>query len=175
MTERPGDIPMEELVNSGQVELSDFFPDESEKARDMVTVLAQSPLRQSLYFGRRLRPAHTETRYDGEQKPVEFPNHVVTRPIVVQEGGEELRWNYQTKQSPNGVHLRRVFALRNQALELDVENTLMYLSATEIPEVKSQLETEANDLVNEMILQVMKDRLDGGDSMLPGSPYEPLK
>lgn len=154
----------------------------SECSGDMVTHMLKSPMHRSIvgdYFTN-----EKWSRFGEQLRPIEpdvprFPSHVVMTPIAVYNDGDKLEWKYMTVTTSNGVYLRRVFALRNQAVELDIPSTLSYLSASEgSPQheaVKAQLEAEAADLVNEVILQIMKDRLDGGDSMLPDLPYTPLK
>ncbi|MBI4141190.1 hypothetical protein HY485_05115 [Candidatus Woesearchaeota archaeon] len=151
-----------------------------EGGSDMVTRMLKSPAHRDAAqyftdnewsrFGEQLR-AH-------DSPAIVYPNHVVTNPIKLSNGIVDLEWGYQTKESPKCVHLRRVFVRKDQVVQLDLEQTLSWLSAgkgsPQHDAVKAQLDAEVADVTNQAIMQLMTDRLDNGESMLPGKPYTPF-
>jgi len=167
--ERIGDIPNDERVNQGMNDLSDFFPGGPTQQDTYVAITSRSPMRRMIRYGENPRPQHSSTRREGQfVKPVELPEYVVSSRIYV-EGRE---WAYKTQtQSVSGI--RRVFTLRNQAIELDVEETLRWLSAGERSPAyeitKAQLTEEVNDINNQVILQLMYDNVLKKLPMLPRS------
>lgn len=138
---------------------------------DLVTMLKQSPLRQSVYYDRRKGPAHAAMRRDSVYvQPVELPDHVISNVIEI----EGRRWEYKISlDSPS--RFRRVFIERNQLIELDIERSLSWLSASlgspKHEEIKSQLEQEAdiNNTNNQIILQLMYNRAEQGLPILENS------
>ncbi len=167
--ERIGDIPLDERINSGMNELSDFHPEEPSTIDAHRFMTTNSPMRQMVRHGTGSRKQHQSTRREGQYvQPVELPDYVVSSRIYV-EGRE---WAYKTQtQSVSGI--RRVFTLRNQAIELDVEETLRWLSAGERSPAyeitKAQLTEEVNDINNQVILQLMYDNVLKKLPMLPRS------
>ena len=82
------------------------------------------------------------------------------------------KWEYHTDDKTPESR-RRVFIERNQLIELDVETSLMWLSAgsgsDRYESVKSQLEKEASldNINNQLLLQLMYERVENGESLLP--------
>jgi len=76
--ERPGDVAIEERVNSGQCELGLFWPNPNSE-RDMVTAISSSPMRQWLWFDELTRRPHQSTRRDGSyQGTFSMPEEVIS-------------------------------------------------------------------------------------------------
>ncbi len=163
MPNRPGDKDITERINEGEVDLSKFFPENSDS--DMVTAINKSAMRQSIYFDRRLRPSHTDSSREGDvprylMQAASVPNYVINIPISV----DGRKWEYKTPvSSQNLVNLRRVFIERNQAIELSVGVTLEWLSAgqgsAKHETMKSLLEEEVAIPGNEVIMQLMYQRI----------------
>ncbi|MDO8459687.1 MAG: hypothetical protein Q7S74_01125 [Nanoarchaeota archaeon] len=166
---RIGDQSMEERVNEGQCELRHFFPDEGDRT-DAYTAITSSPMRQWIYHDLRkpARAMHQSTRRDSAYiQSVELDDHVISSPIEV----DGISWVYSTEKDP--VSIRRCFIKRNQAIELDIEESLRWMSAG-IPgsiryeDVRRLLEEEANpdNVPNEIIRQKMYARIESGKSMI---------
>jgi len=114
MTERIGDIPMDERLDSGRSELFDFMPNGHE---DAITHINRSATKQKLWYERDMRAAHQSTsRFSQYKGVIEAPDHVVRS--IIRMG--DRTWDYQTGTTPNNI--RRVFTERNQAIELDVDD-----------------------------------------------------
>ncbi|MBM3233668.1 hypothetical protein FJZ19_01090 [Candidatus Pacearchaeota archaeon] len=172
---RPGDIPIEERINEGQCDISHFFPDNPE--RDCHLAIMGSPMRGAVYFNLKQprRATHQSTRRDFEYAPsVETPDYVVNARICL---GDRV-WNYHTP-TQNASEIRRVFILRNQALELDIEESLIWMSCPQgtsrHDEARVQLEQETSDVNNQVILQLMYDRVQKGLPMLEVSSRVPIQ
>ena len=178
MTERPGDVAIEERVNSGQCELSHFWTDPNSE-RDMVTQNNQSAMRRWIYYDNVMRSIHQSTRRDRVYaEPVDLPDEIVTSIIKVGKGmlGEEgtenerRKWNYKTDISRSSG-LRRVFIEKDQTIKLDMYETLSALNACEggprYESIKALLEEELRDINNQTILQVMTNRIQVRESLLP--------
>ena len=138
---------------------------------DLVTIINQSPLRQSIYWDRRKAGGHAAMRRESVYiQPVEIPDYVVCNIIEL----EGHRWEYKTL-TESSISLRRVFIERNQSIELDIEESLSWLSASfgspRHEETKSQLEQEAdiNNINNQIILQLMYSRVKKGLTILENS------
>lgn len=168
MPERQGDIPIEERVNAGQSELSDFYPTDNGEV-PMDTALRKSAMRQWIYFDSKMRPSHASRRREHEYAPtINLPDYVVSNIIEI----DGRKWEYHTDDKTPESR-RRVFIERNQLIELDVETSLMWLSAgsgsDRYESVKSQLEKEASldNINNQLLLQLMYERVENGESLLP--------
>ncbi len=167
MPDRPGDIAIEERVNSGQCELSHFMP--ANTISDMVTGINKSGMKRWIWKDERLRNQHASTRRDlSYAQPVILPDYVISNPIKI---GDRI-WNYKTDSEL--VSLRRIFIEKDQAIQLDIPTTLSYLSATEgtgrYEQTISQLQEEVADLNNQVIMQLMHNRVLDGQPMLPFCP-----
>lgn len=161
--------------------------------RDMVTAYRQSPLR-----GKNVDP-HASTRRDRWKGcPVNtLPDHVIDQPIFVrfavptEDVGEDgnpvietiiAHWQYvakpeqaagsiQERAADSTTHLRRVFVYDGQALQLALDDTLSYLSASpgtgRHEAVRAQLVSEANNTENQVVMQVLEERVRKGEPFLP--------
>mgnify|MGYP001202017731 CR=1 FL=1 len=156
--DRSGDVPLDELVNEGRVDLLQYTPNDSDGA-DMVTAM-----------NRRKRVQRDNPRASTNhlnQTPVDLPDYVVRNPIKL----EGYEWAYSTSTMPI-ENLRRVFIERNQLIELDIDSTLQWLSASKgspkYDEVRGQLEQEAkmDNVNNQIILQLMYNRTEQGLPLL---------
>lgn len=164
MLERPGDVSIEERVNSGECELSHFMPAHSEE--DMVTNMHKSAMKMWIWHDGRVRKQHQSTRrdliYAGS---VDLPDYVISQIIRI----GDRRWNYQTEAM--GSALRRVFIEKDQTIKLDMGTTLSYLNASEgtprYEETFGLLTGEASDINNQVIMQLMYERVQAGQSLLP--------
>ncbi len=170
MPERPGDVPIDEIVNAGESELSDFYPTQRAET-SMDTAMRQSAMRRSIYFGEKMRPDHASTRRDTHYAlAVPLPDYVISEAIEI----EGYRWQYSTPDDTPECR-RRVFIERNQLIELDVDTSLVWLSAAlgsqRNEETKRQLEQEAvmDNVNNQVILQLMYGRVENGEPLLPRS------
>ena len=171
MPERRGDKDIIERVNEGEAELLDFFPGGARSDRDMVTVLSQSAMRQSIYFDKRLRPAHTDSNREGEiprylLEAANVPNYVISEPIKV----DGRRWEYRVPIEPKNpnISMRRVFIEKDQTIQLAVDVTLDWLSAGKgsprYESMKKLLEEEVSIPGNEVITQLMYRRIKSNPS-----------
>lgn len=177
MSERPGDKPIEQRVNEGASQLSDFSPDEGNRARDAHSAIMNSPIRQAVYFGLVSRPQHASTRRDPEYRQgVKLPGYVVVGIIQI----EGRKWDYKTPTNHPAL-TRRVFIERDQSLELDLRETLIWLNASEgskdYTKTRENLIAESNpeNVNNQAILQMMYERTQSGLPMLPASVKTPKK
>lgn len=164
MPERVGDLSIEERVNSGQCELSNFMPANTDD--DMVIGTNKSAMRTWIWYDRELRRTHQSTSRQSQYFPsIELPDYVISQIIRIR----DRTWSYKTGTSPTDI--RRVFIERDQAIELDIEKTLSYLSASEgtprYETVNGQLQEEAGDIDNQVIMQLMYERVRNGESLLP--------
>jgi len=128
MPDRPGDMPIEDRVNEGQCELSHFFPSD-EGGRDAYQAITGSPMRQKVYFGKTDRPTpHQATSRESRGVGgIPLPEYVVSSRIEL----DGRTWDYRTTQDlTNTPEIRRVFIERDQAIELDIEETLKWLSVS---------------------------------------------
>jgi len=138
---------------------------------DLVTMMKQSHLRNSVYFNRRKTEGHSSLRRESVyMESIELPDYVVCNRIEL----SDIFWDYKTPTSPCSV-MRRVFTEKDQSIQLDIEETLYYLSASfgspNYEEVKAQLEQEAdiNNTNNQSILQLMYERVEKGLPILENS------
>ena len=164
MPERQGDIAIEERVNSGQCELSHFMPAHSEE--DMVTSKNKSAYKRWIWSDETMRRSHQSTRRDVSYLEVpSLPDYVISQMIRI---GDKT-WTYQTENALTAR--RRIFTEKNQTVQLDMEETLSYLSASpgapRHEEVKKQLQTEMADVNNQVIMQLMYGRIRAGETLLP--------
>ena len=128
MPDRPGDMPIEDRVNEGQCELRHFFPSD-EGGRDAYQAIIGSPMRRAVYFNDTSRPTpHQSTSRESRGVGgIPLPEYVVSSRIEL----DGRTWNYSTTQDlTNPAAIRRVFIERDQALELDIEETLRWLSVS---------------------------------------------
>ena len=165
---RPGDIPIEERVNAGISELSEFFPT-SNGERDAFSALTETPYRAWIYLGKTKRTPHVSTRRDHRYiQPVELPEYVITQVIEL----EGYTWNYKTSNE-TAEDRRRVFTIKDQLLTLDLDETLSWLNAAKdtprYEEVRKQLEEEnaMDNTNNKIILQLMYGRYEDEKPLLP--------
>ncbi|MAG61612.1 hypothetical protein CMI43_02260 [Candidatus Pacearchaeota archaeon] len=171
MPERPGDMSIEERVNAGISDLTDFMPDDTRPGADAYTNIVGSPLRQSLINNKRLRDGYSSMRRDDQYVVGPgLPEHVISGLIEV----DGKMWDYKTETNPgNLVSYRRVFTMKDQFIELDVDESLRWMSAHEgserYTELRKQLEEETSmeNVNNQVILQLMYDRVERGESLLP--------
>ena len=167
MPERIGDIPIEERLYSGESDISEFFPTQNGEI-SMDVAFRKSHLRSESYFGVTRRATHAATRRDSYDKGVLLPPYVITQLIEI----EGYRWSYSTPYN-NAEDRRRVFIEEDQLIKLDVDESLIWLSAGKGSEryesTKRLLEEEASDtnVHNQIILQLMYGRIENGQALLP--------
>lgn len=181
MPERPGDKPIDERVNEGTADLLNFTPDESDASVDAHSAIQRSPMRREIYFGEQTRKPHQSTRRESQQLGKLFsplPNDVVSHPIVFELEGQEYRWTYRVPSEISSPYTRfRVFIVRNQRLELDIEKTIEAMHCSphhnRTIAVRKHLEEEVayENANNYVILQIMYDRILAGHDMIPGSQF----
>lgn len=178
MPYRAGDIPIDERVNEGSVDLTAFFPGGSTGTIDAYTAItSRSPYRVGVREGVNTRAQHQSTRRDVIYGPtLSLPDHVISFPIEV----DGKKWAYETPTGGNGVGLRRVFTIRNQLIELDIDQSLTWLSAglpgdARYQELRGRLEAESSidNVNNQLIMQLMYDRIERGEAMLPNRSKKP--
>jgi len=157
---QPGDMPLQDRLDEGGVDLSHFMPDGDS---DAYTAITQSAMRRWIYLDEQSRAPHQSTSRAGQSSGLycDTPDHVVTHPIEV----DGRTWNYQMHLI-NPASLRRVFAEKDQAIELDLDETLVWLSTTpntrRYEEIKGRLQAEVDDVSNQVIMQVMYQRYEAG-------------
>ena len=164
MPERPGDKPINERVNEGEVDLSHFYSDNLE--RDAYLVITGHKRNRQLTPGEKYASTRKDSVYSGG---FSLPDFVVNSLIYVEDrdgdGNSIVRnWNYVYEAGVNSV--RRVFLEINQALELDVRESLIWLSKSEDVQTLALLKQENEDSNNQYIMQLMYDRIQQGLPML---------
>jgi hypothetical protein len=178
MPERSGDVPIDERVNAGEADLTTFFPGGETGTVDAHDAINnRSPYRTGAREGKHIRRPHQSTRRDiSYAGTVKIPDYVISQRIEI--GGRA--WDYQVPIGNNGVGVRRVFIERNQAIELEIDETLAWLSAGKpgmqnYEETRAQLEAEADldNINNRVIMQHMYARIKEGKPMLPNSSKVP--
>ena len=177
----PGDVSIEERVNEGQCELSHFWPDEGNRARDAhLAMTTGSAMRMWVYFGHNARAVHQSTSRAGRYAPyAEMPDYVICSPIeLTAPDGSVMRWNYRTERGSTS-DIRRVFIEKDQMVDLDIEQTCIWLSAVSgtprYEDTKRILMEEAGDVNNQVMLQLMSDRIRSGNTLLPNTQKRLLK
>jgi hypothetical protein len=104
-----------------------------------------------------------------------FPRELIDKLIEI----EDRKWDYRTDPDSENDR-KRVFTLRDQFIDLDVDKSLFYMSAhkgTErYTELREQLEEEAShyNTNNQVIMQLMHNRIERGESLLPRGSNKPL-
>ncbi|MBW2973983.1 hypothetical protein KY346_06365 [Candidatus Woesearchaeota archaeon] len=150
------DENIEDRINDGE-DITKFWPNQ-EDGGDAHTALLQSQLRRNIYFGEENHtgfklaeisgPKQSKHRYaliDTSRQPDNVLSHIPG-------------WEYDSEIGPG----KRAFKYGEQGLQLDVEETLRYLSATEREDVQAALEREIENIDNEVILQRMFLNLEAG-------------
>jgi hypothetical protein len=169
--QKPGEIPIEERVNEGDSQLEDFAPTRSGEKDAHLAITSGSPMRSWVYLGKEKTHGGKSTRRDSGIPAylidvAGVPNYVIVCPIRI----GDKNWEYQTATDPTSI--RRVFIERDQAIELDVNETLKWLSARTGPrrdKIEPLILEEANfdNINNQVIMQLMYQRIQEGKPMLP--------
>lgn len=161
------------------------MPDETSRLHDAHETIVNSPMRQAVYFGQCDLPTHQSTERESQKHfdwGRRYGTNVVTSPIAFELDGFVYRWDYSHPPGPGKGPVQefyRVFIVRDQGLDLDIESSLDAMGLSEghavTPSVRALLSTEVAKVDNLVILQIMYDRLQSGQSMLPDKTYTPVK
>ena len=137
------------------------------------------------YFGERRPTTHASTKREPQghfRYSRTYGPEVVRDIIAFEHEGLVHRWDYQVPEDARGRSLPqlfyRVFVEKDQGLELDIEQSLDAMGQAEgaptTPQYRDRLQSEASvdNIPNQVVLQVMYERLQSGLPMLPGASLE---
>ena|GEM_PF-4855478 len=157
------DENIEDRINDGE-EITKFWPNQ-EDGGDAHTAILQSKLRRNIYLGEENHTGFKMAEITGPEQnkhrwalidTTETPDNVLSH---------IPGWEYDPEIGPGN----RAFMYSEQGLQLDVKETMRYLSATEREDVQAALEREAENIDNEVIVQRMFANLERGRA-----PFFPL-
>lgn len=172
------DRSMEEAINDGDRDLmADYVGDTS---GDMVTHFKKSHMHMSTYFNRN-PPADSAFALDKPHNPMRFAEITqVEKPLthIPADFHDECvtaiipGWQYHPELKGESDK-RRVFRRADQGLELDIKETLRYMSATS-PEKSERVqpllewENSFDNLPNQILLQKMYANIEASLPMFEG-------